>query len=191
MPLRLRSWTNITGLLLSIACVIHCMLMPLCIASLPSWGLDWLVSPRVHQMLAVIGMAIGVATLVPGWREHRRSTVLLLAFVGLGIMNHAAFAGDNCCELPAGGASGEALPACCRESCCAKPESEEAATGETAFTTAGSLSAGLERPWHWLWAHPTAFGAALLACAHLLNGRCTRGCCRRGDDPVVTLESAT
>jgi len=105
-----RTLSNTAGFVLSIGCVIHCMLMPICLASLPSLGLSWLASPFVHQSLALVGIAIGLWTLVPGWRTHQRSSVLILALVGLSIMNYAAFAGDHCCSVT----EDSALPQCCQ-----------------------------------------------------------------------------
>lgn len=113
-----RTLSNLTGIALSVACVIHCMLMPLCIASLPSWGLTWLAHPSVHQVLALMGIGIGLWTLLPGWRVHRRSSVLALATVGLAIMNFAAFAGHDCCAV---NAVDSTTPSCCEKSCCPLP----------------------------------------------------------------------
>jgi len=178
------------------------MLMPLCLASLPAWGLDWLVSPRVHQMLALCGVAIGLVTLVPGWHAHRKASVLLLALVGLMIMNFEAFAGEECCtteEFIVEVASEDAVPSCCqkpkRKSCCAasqSPPSDELEStaesnpevSESRLTVSSIFSVG-----EWFRSHPTAFGAALLAWAHCLNGRCRRRCCQSGCDESVDLES--
>jgi len=196
------TWTNFSGLILSLACVLHCMLMPLCLASLPAWGLDWLVSPRVHQLLALCAVGIGLVTLIPGWRAHRKASVLLLALTGLMIMNFDAFAGEECCtpgEIAVEVASEDSVPSCCqkpkRKSCCAAsmpPPSDEMQSdaelnpevSESRLTVSSILSVG-----EWFQSHPTAFGAALLAWAHCLNGRCRRRCCQSGSDESVDLES--
>ncbi len=188
MDFRARSWTNFSGLLLSIACVIHCMLMPLCLASLPAWGLEWLVSPLVHQSLALVGIGIGMATLIPGWRNHRRTSVLLIAFIGLGIMNYAAFAGGDCCSKPVAG-SGCGASSCCHSTGCPAPT---ASTPEGPNSTASSIEATvgwLEGSVTWYWSHPTALGALLLAWAHCLNGGCTRKCCQQRSEAPVQLNS--
>lgn len=157
--------------------------MPLCLASLPSWGLEWLVSPLVHQLLALLGIAIGLGTLVPGWRQHRRSRVLFLALVGLGVMNYAAFAGEECCSVPADASPGDEVPACCQTRACT--ENEEAIESLQPSSQFNNSFASLGS---WLWAHPTAFGAALLAWAHCLNGNCTRNCCQSKSEELVALE---
>lgn len=98
MRLPPHSFTNLTGIILSLICVIHCLMMPLVIASLPAWGMGWLARPGFHQLLAVIGLAIGIWTLLPGWRQHRRHSVLALGFGGLMVMNFVAFQGGDCCS---------------------------------------------------------------------------------------------
>lgn len=189
------SLTNLTGLVLSLACVVHCILTPVFLASLPSWGLSWLASPYLHQVLAIIGVAIGMATLVPGWRRHRKTSVLVWAAGGLLIMNYAAFAGGDCCAAPADGTN--ATASCCAahapqpktDSCCtahaavAKADSGCCHTGCESTLVAGESEsqaneASMIPLFGWLWQHPTAFGAVCLAWAHCLNGGCSRRCCQ-------------
>ncbi|WP_197999405.1 MerC domain-containing protein [Gimesia chilikensis] len=162
--------SNIYGLVLSLACVVHCILMPVCLASLPSWGLGWMASPYFHQILAVLGVAIGIWALVPGWKRHRRHIVLLWAAGGLLVMNYAAFAGDDCCAATASESSKQTM-SCCQDSCCAVSKQED----EVPQTE----SASMVPAWNWLWQHPTALGALCLAWAHCLNGSCSRKCCQQ------------
>ncbi|MEW4487050.1 MerC domain-containing protein [Thalassoglobus sp. JC818] len=165
-----RSLSNLTGLILSVACVIHCMLVPVFISSLSTWGLDWLASLYFHQVLAIVGVAIGIWTLVPGWRLHQRHSVLMWAALGLLVMNYSAFAGGDCCAAEAK-TSGQETVSACQDSCCHTPV-EVSLKDQSAL---GSFSTAFS----WLWQHPTAFGAACLAWAHCLNGGCTRKCCQR------------
>lgn len=178
------SFANLTGMVLSIGCVIHCMLMPLCIAKLPEWGLTWLASSGLHQVLAVVGVLIGLWTLVPGWKIHRRSRVMVSAIAGLSIMNYTAFAGENCCEIPADGSPVVACESC--DECDACEEATEPTTAVASLATANAAVApGLvENIWQFLWNHPTVFGATLLGLAHFMNGSCTRGCCGSDTGPV-------
>lgn len=162
MDLPFRFGSNLTGLVLSGACVVHCMAMPLCLASLSSSGFGWLASPWVHQVLAILGVVIGLWALLPGWREHRRHYVVAIAAFGLSIMNYQAFAGDECCAEPVA----EEAPAC-GHSCC-PPKSATPSPPPAEVTASLAPPAVLA----WLGEHPTAFGAGLLFLAHLLNGRC-------------------
>jgi len=177
-----RSFSNLYGLVLSMACVVHCVLMPVCIASLPSWGLGWMASPYFHKVLAVLGVAIGIWALVPGWRRHRRHIVLLWAGCGLLVMNYAAFAGEDCCAATTSDSTAETM-SCCQDSCCAVTKSEDSM--DQADT------ASLTSVWGWLWQHPTAFGALCLAWAHCLNGSCSRKCCQRENSPTDVCEMET
>lgn len=178
---------NLTGLVLSVGCVIHCMLMPLCIASLPKWGLTWLASSGLHQVLAILGVLIGVWTLVPGWRIHRRSRVMVSAVVGLSIMNYSAFFGENCCEISSDGSSLVACTDCEEGDACLEPTGAQADVTKSGDATNQAVlaevvvSPGMLRSfWNFLWHHPTVLGAALLGLAHFMNGSCTRGCCGTG-----------
>jgi hypothetical protein len=172
MTAKPESLTNLTGLVLSAGCVVHCMLMPLCIASLPRLGLGWLASSGFHQVLALAGVGIGMATLIPGWRLHGRHRVLVFAISGLGIMNFAAFSEEDCC----------AHGSCENTQAVSTNETYEGAS-LTAGTKQASVAATelITSAWQWLWAHPTAFGATLLALAHFMNGSCTRTCCGQQD----------
>lgn len=168
-----RSVSNLSGLVLSLACVIHCILMPVCLASLPSWGLSWLASPAVHQVLAVIGIMIGLFTLLPGWRVHDRHSVLVFAAIGLFVMNYSAFFGEACCTIPVTETS---AAGCCHDTCC-----NPVAVPPVANTS--RLSDANLPLWGWLFNHPTVLGATCLAWAHCLNGRCSRRCCQ-DDQPA-------
>ena len=180
---------NLTGLILSFGCVIHCMLMPLCIASLPKWGMGWLASSGLHQVLAVFGILLGLWTLVPGWRIHGRPAVMVSAAIGLAIMNYSAFFGENCCELPTNATEAAANKTCEDCSECDQCEHDEgepdgvAGSNDHSLVATATFSPNLgRRIWSFLWHHPTALGAALLGFAHLLNGSCTRGCCGKESD---------
>lgn len=175
----IRSLSNLYGLILAFGCVIHCMTMPLLLASLPAWGLTWLVSPRLHQVLALLGIAIGLWALLPGWKAHRRSTVILLAGSGLLIMNYAAFFGTECCQVASNNNATSSLPECCQDSCCSTSVSEEKKNEEVAITEKADVLAALLTFLNWLSSHPTAIGATLLAWAHCLNGLCGRACCQK------------
>lgn len=165
--------SNITGLVLSVGCVIHCMLMPVFIASLPSWGLSWLASPIFHQSLALVGISLGVYTLIPGWKIHRKASVLVWGGCGLLIMNYAAFFEESCCSIPVEKNS-QVNIACSDESCSLNHKIEDAD-----LHYAQIHQSGFNFPyWNWLLKHPTIFGASLLAWAHCLNGGCTRKCCK-------------
>ncbi|WP_166820370.1 MerC domain-containing protein [Thalassoroseus pseudoceratinae] len=175
-----RSLSNLSGIVLSIACIIHCILMPVLLTSLPSWGLSSLASPWFHKSMALLGIAVGVLTLVPGWKQHRRTAVLLWAGCGLLVMNYSAFLGDECCQIPETSVA-SAAGACCHDACCAATPVEE---------SDDDMQMASVPYWGWLWQHPTVLGAACLAWAHRLNGGCVRKCCQSDCNSVTPLDAA-
>lgn len=62
------------GALLSTACALHCLLLPLLLASMPAAAsLEALELPVI-----IAGLMIGAVTLPAGYRVHRRKRVLLM-----------------------------------------------------------------------------------------------------------------
>ncbi len=175
MRVPLRSAANVTGLVLSGVCVVHCMALPLCLSSLGTSEFGWLANPLFHQVLAVFGVLLGLWALLPGWRAHRRHSVLAFAAVGLAVMNYDAFAGGECCVEPVVAAEPEASSACGSSCCSSKPVAEPPQSGAA---EASVVASAMLPPVAWLSQHPTVLGATLLFLAHLLNGRCGCTGCR-------------
>lgn len=185
--------TNLTGMALSFLCVIHCLMMPVLLAKLPESGLEWLASPLVHQVLAVAGIAIGIVTLVPGWRLHGRLSVLILAFGGLFIMNHSAFLGENCCaaeQQQVGSNEQGSAGACCTKACCAVSKPETTQADATPVELAAGPSQSANQFFAWLMQHPTILGALLLGIAHLRNGQCCHCCKKAAAEELPVVEVA-
>ena len=76
-------WTDLTGMVASIGCAIHCAAMPFVISYLPSMGLSWIASESFHQWMAVICFVIGIMAFVPGWKRHRKFTPMMLGTAGV------------------------------------------------------------------------------------------------------------
>ena len=71
------------GLVLSFACLLHCLLTPLLLSVLPLLGLSLLASDSFHAVFAVGVLLAAALALVPGYRVHRRASVLLLGVAGV------------------------------------------------------------------------------------------------------------
>jgi len=141
------SW-DIIGVSLSALCVVHCLAMPLVIAYLPHFGLNWLSSDGFHLWFAIAAVIFGSGSFLPSYLQHRRMVVPALGAIGLVVLSYSAVAGnDLCCAA-----------ACCETSSPIRSEST---------VTSGLASFG--------W---TPIGGVLLMLAHGLNCRFACHCCR-------------
>ena len=70
------------GVVLSVACGIHCLLTPILLLALPSLG-EAFHNPLVHKLIAVGVTIIAVPTLWRGYTRHRNVLPLILGFLGM------------------------------------------------------------------------------------------------------------
>jgi hypothetical protein len=75
-----------TGQTASLACAIHCALMPLVITFLPLMGLAWLASEAVEWSLFGFSAIIGSISLCLGYRQHGSKAALKVLAVGLAVL---------------------------------------------------------------------------------------------------------
>ncbi len=145
----MKNW-DIAGLALSGLCVLHCLAMPFLVIYLPVLGLEWLAGPYAHFWMLGLGVSIGAFSFLPGYRQHRRPAIPLMALCGLGAMAYAATAdaGD-----------------CCTAACC-RPDATTRHYGGARFDVRQLLPKSA-----------TPFGAALLLTAHVFNRRCRPARC--------------
>lgn len=72
------------GIGASLACAIHCAVLPLFISSLPLWGINIVHNVFVEVLLLGSAFAIGFSTLWHGYKKHHhRYTSLLLFCAGM------------------------------------------------------------------------------------------------------------
>jgi hypothetical protein len=71
------------GLVLSFACLLHCLLTPLLVSLLPLFGLGLLASDSFHAVFAVGVLLAAALALIPGFRVHRRASVPALGIAGV------------------------------------------------------------------------------------------------------------
>lgn len=79
------------GQVLSTLCIAHCLVLPLVLGLLPAAAAELLEGELVHQALIVFVGGTALAAFVPGFRVHRRVSVLLLATAALTLLVGAAF----------------------------------------------------------------------------------------------------
>jgi len=82
------------GMAASTICLIHCMIMPLIMSSLPLLGLKWhcLNTDTAHRILAFFVIAFALSAIVPGYLKHRHSNILASMIAGLSLVLIATFA---------------------------------------------------------------------------------------------------
>jgi hypothetical protein len=74
------------GMSASLACAVHCALLPLALAALPTLGLAWLDSPWVDWSMVVLALGIALSAHRGGCRLHRRCLPAGVALAGIVII---------------------------------------------------------------------------------------------------------
>jgi hypothetical protein len=69
------------GISASVACAIHCAILPLAISSLPIFGINVVNNVAFEYFMILLALAIGSFSLVHGYRRHHRNYIPVLLFV--------------------------------------------------------------------------------------------------------------
>ncbi len=82
MPRKI-NWDAI-GITASLACAIHCALLPLFLTSLPLFGMNIIDNLRFEYLMIGIAFAVGAYSLYHGWKKHHHSwTPIWLFTIGI------------------------------------------------------------------------------------------------------------
>ncbi|HVZ97294.1 MAG TPA: MerC domain-containing protein [Chitinophagaceae bacterium] len=73
---------DLMGMVTSIACAIHCAILPLVLTSLPLFGINIIHNPVFEWSMIGLAFAIGCYALAHGYKKHHRSPLPLLIFTG-------------------------------------------------------------------------------------------------------------
>ncbi|HEY0163662.1 MAG TPA: MerC domain-containing protein [Edaphobacter sp.] len=92
---RLHSHADVAGATASGLCLIHCLLTPVAISFFPGIvpylpGDTW-----VHRMLAIGIVLMGAVAFIPGYRLHRRRSLLALIGAGISLILVVAWSGET------------------------------------------------------------------------------------------------
>jgi hypothetical protein len=68
------------GITTSVACAIHCALLPIFLTSLPIFGVEVIENMTVEIVMIAIAFAIGIYSLYHGWKRHHHSPVPMIVF---------------------------------------------------------------------------------------------------------------
>jgi hypothetical protein len=68
------------GVTTSLACAIHCALLPAFLTSLPIFGVEIIENPPFEIGMVVLAFSIGIYSLYHGWKRHHHSLLPILVF---------------------------------------------------------------------------------------------------------------
>ena len=70
------------GIVTSLACAIHCALLPLVLSSLPLFGVNIIDNLSFEIFMIFLAFGIGIYALYHGWKKHHHRSLPLIIFVG-------------------------------------------------------------------------------------------------------------
>ena len=77
---------DLTGILLSLTCLIHCLALPLAILLAPALS-RWIALPEgVHAAILLLALPAAAVAMRDGWRRHRRLVPAVFAVAGLSLL---------------------------------------------------------------------------------------------------------
>jgi hypothetical protein len=68
------------GIAASLACAIHCALLPLFLTSLPIFGIELIDNIRFEIFMVIVAFLVGSYSLYHGWKKHHHSIVPISIF---------------------------------------------------------------------------------------------------------------
>jgi hypothetical protein len=79
------------GIGLSVICLLHCLLLPVVILSLPIMMRFYLGNPLIHLGLALLVVPVGFISFIRGYRHHRKALPLVLGGLGIALISLTPF----------------------------------------------------------------------------------------------------
>jgi hypothetical protein len=77
---------DLTGIVLSFTCLIHCLALPLLLLLAPALS-RWIALPEeVHAAILLLALPAAAIAMRDGWRRHRRLAPTVLAVSGLALL---------------------------------------------------------------------------------------------------------
>jgi hypothetical protein len=68
------------GITASLACAIHCALLPLVFSSLPIFGVNIIDNTVFEVFMVLLAFGIGIYSLYHGWKKHHHSWLPMIVF---------------------------------------------------------------------------------------------------------------
>lgn len=78
---------DVFGISTSIACAIHCAVLPLILTSLPFFGINIIENSGFEFFMIALAFCVGSYSLYHGWKKHHGKLIpLILFFIGMGCL---------------------------------------------------------------------------------------------------------
>ena len=79
-PMSLKINWDALGITTSLACAIHCALLPLVFTTLPIFGINIIENPVFEISMVGLAFFIGIYSLYHGWKKHHHSYIPIVIF---------------------------------------------------------------------------------------------------------------
>ena len=89
-----QSITDRLAIALSLACVIHCLALPVILIAVPSIVAVYLDSEYFHMWMVLAAIPTSIYALTLGCKEHKRNEFIVIAAIGLIFLLSALFFGE-------------------------------------------------------------------------------------------------
>jgi hypothetical protein len=125
---------DLMGIGLSLACLVHCLALPLLILFAPALS-RWVAAPEwMHAAILLLALPAAIAAMFAGWRRHARAVPAAAAAAGLGLLAAGLAAHDGWIAV-------------------ADPE-----IADRLLTSIGALTLALAHLLNWRWGHRAMTG---------------------------------
>jgi len=89
---RRQNWLDALAAGASLACLVHCLVLPLLIAALPMLGPVLDLPESFHRYALLLAVPASTVALAAGYRRHRAKSPVLPGMAGLALLALGAFA---------------------------------------------------------------------------------------------------
>jgi hypothetical protein len=86
---------DVLAVSLSVLCILHCLLLPIMVITIPSMASLFFVHEAFHAWMVMTVIPVSAMALYSGWKEHRVVKIGAIGFMGLLLLSCAAFLGHD------------------------------------------------------------------------------------------------
>ena len=86
---------DLTAIILSALCVLHCLFIPLALLFVPSLAAYFFAQEAFHQILLFFIIPISIIAMFLGCRKHKKYNIFLYGIIGVSLLLISAFWGHD------------------------------------------------------------------------------------------------